>query len=517
MAKPIRRERWKVLVALIALAAGVGLRWWVLTSALGVADLDEATVGVQARGFAHGDVAAFFLNQPYGGTLETAFVAVSLEVFGSSVLALKLVPMALALVAAVLVWRTAIELELGPTAQLCAPIVMWCGPAAGIWLSTKERGFYGVALVLAAAYPLLALRLERSPTNRDVALLGLCVGLGWWQTPLTLLVAVPVVLWLAWARPALVRGLSLAVPAAVLGALPWLGWNATNGWASLEARTTFGTGWWDRLGDWLDRIPVLLGIETPFDAHRQLVPLQWAGWVVLLVVVVVASRRTAGRAPWLLAAMVVGYGFLYALNGLAGGVGADPRYGYLMLPVLALCLAAMVPELPSPLGRFLTTGAVIIVSVGLAAWGLVGLRAVGDGKDPSPFLTSEGIEDVATLLRDRRIDAAITDIAGMQLAFLTEEQVVGGSFAAPRLPDFERRARAADPSTYVLDIGLLGNVEVFDRWLRVNQVGYESVRVGKWQVFFLDRRVSPDDAGVLVYGGQLGDLGPGYPAGGPDG
>lgn len=233
----------------------------------------------------------------------------------------------------------------------------------------------------------------------------------------------------------------------VLGALPLLGWNAANGWASLEARTSFGTSWWDRLGDWLGRIPVLPGIETPFDASRQLVPLRWAGGVVLLVVVVVAaSRRTAGRAPWLLAAMVVGYGFLYALNGLAAGVGADPRYGYLMLPVLALCLAAIVPELPSPLGRFLTTSSVTGVSVGLAAWGLVGLRAVGDGKDPSPFLASEGI--------------------------------------APRLPDFERRARAADPSTYLLDIGLdiglLGNVEVFDRWLRVNQVGYESVRVGKW-------------------------------------
>ena len=68
-------HRWGLLVGVIALVAGVAMRWWVLASALGGADLDEATVGVQARMFADGHLSVFFLHQPYGGTLETALVA----------------------------------------------------------------------------------------------------------------------------------------------------------------------------------------------------------------------------------------------------------------------------------------------------------------------------------------------------------------------------------------------------------------------------------------------------------
>ena len=56
------------------------------------------------------------------------------------------------------------------------------------------------------------------------ALAGFCAGLGWWQTPNILYFVVPTAIWLVAARHvrnALPDAL-VAVPAAAVGALPWL-------------------------------------------------------------------------------------------------------------------------------------------------------------------------------------------------------------------------------------------------------------------------------------------------------
>ena len=59
----------------VAFLAGVGLRWYLLTTDLAYVDVDEATIGLQARDFLTSpDV--FFPAQPYGGSLEVPFVAV---------------------------------------------------------------------------------------------------------------------------------------------------------------------------------------------------------------------------------------------------------------------------------------------------------------------------------------------------------------------------------------------------------------------------------------------------------
>ena len=70
---------------------GVVARVWVLTSRLGRVDSDEAVVGLMAQRMAHGHFEAFYWGQHYGGTLETALVGAGFRVFGSSVVALKLV------------------------------------------------------------------------------------------------------------------------------------------------------------------------------------------------------------------------------------------------------------------------------------------------------------------------------------------------------------------------------------------------------------------------------------------
>jgi hypothetical protein len=509
-------DPWPLITALVVLAAGVALRWWILGTELGTPDLDEATVGLQARRFLDGDLEAFFPNQAYGGTLETLLIAAVFAVAGSSALALKVVPMALALAAAGITRQLAAELGLNRTARWVAPALVWCGPAFAVHFSTKARGFYGVALVLAAAIPWLVLRIARRAATdrhqhvdvrREAIALGACLGLGWWQTPLTFAIALPALCWLVLVRPTVVTRAGWAAGAALVGAAPALWWNATNGWSSVRWAGAYGASWWDRFFAWLEMLGIAGGTATPFDAPRVLLGATWVGVVAVLGVLVAASIRTHWEAPWFLPTLVGGYGLLYAVNGRASLVGDDPRYLYLLVPVLAVAVAALVPDARDGWRRAGATLAVTAASVAVAAWGIAGLQSAAQRPSASPFLSSAGIDEVVDLLERRADagapDAAVTDIAGAQIAFLSDEQVVGASFSTPRFADHELRGRLADPSTYVLDRRTPRNLVLLREWLAEREIGFEERQVGTWQVFLLDERVAPGDVGLYVYGGRL--------------
>src|SRR5207244_3186877 len=101
----VRAGRAGLLIG-AAVATGLGLRIWVLTSSvLGALDGDEAVWGLMARRFLHGDLSVFFWHQGYGGTQETFLTAGVFWLFGSSVATLRIVPIALYAIAALLVWR----------------------------------------------------------------------------------------------------------------------------------------------------------------------------------------------------------------------------------------------------------------------------------------------------------------------------------------------------------------------------------------------------------------------------
>src|SRR3954454_19578019 len=111
------------MVVLLLLAAGVVLRAIFLFGHWGTVDSDEAVVGLMARGFRHGHWRAFYWGQHYAGTQETALVALA----GASTAALKLVPVALSAVAAVLTWRVGRRMVDERLAQ-AAGLFTWVGP-----------------------------------------------------------------------------------------------------------------------------------------------------------------------------------------------------------------------------------------------------------------------------------------------------------------------------------------------------------------------------------------------------
>ena len=290
----------ELVVLATALVAGFVLRWNVLDSSLGYVDWDEATAGILARDFFH-DPSAFFPQQAYGGTAEIIIVAVLAQLGADGALALKLVPLALHLAAAVICWRITIRVIPHRLGQLAVPVIMWCWPAYAVWASTKERGFYGAAIVLAAALVLLVLHADDDPSPRRVAILGLAVGFAVWTTPLLMFVIVPSLAWLSVRQYAAWRRLPFAALGAAVGAAPWIVWNLFNEWESLEQPSALGVSVATRADLAAHRMPGLFGFETPFDPDRDLVP----GAFVLTVIVVlallaVATWRTRQRAPALL-------------------------------------------------------------------------------------------------------------------------------------------------------------------------------------------------------------------------
>ncbi len=106
-----------------------------------------------------------------------------------------------------------------------AAALFWVWPSYGVWKSVRAHGYYGSALVLS----LLAL------------LLGLVLGVGWWATPQFALVAAPAVLWLVVVRRDALHCFWPMLPAAVLGALPWLVTNVRHDWYSFDYAPGGGT------------------------------------------------------------------------------------------------------------------------------------------------------------------------------------------------------------------------------------------------------------------------------------
>jgi hypothetical protein len=340
-----------------AAASGLVLRVAVDRSSLGVIDGDEAVWGLMARHALHGELTAFYWGQAYGGTQEVVLTALSLGVFGTSVLAVRAVPVLLTAVAALLVWRVG-RRTVGEPAASIAALIFWVWPPYLIWKSVRAHGFYGSGLVVAGLVLLLALRLGERRSRRDAALLGLVLGLGWWQTPQIVPVALPALAWLAWKQPQVWRDAWAAVPTFVLGALPWLVSNVEHDWWSFDV-TSGDTPYADRLrGFFSATLPMAAGLRIPFTSDWPLgVPLSAAVYAAVVVLLAVAAWRTRHSPSMvLLSCVVVAYPFLYALSPSTWLVD-EPRYVVMLLPVVVLLVAQPLTTLPR--GALAVAGAVV--------------------------------------------------------------------------------------------------------------------------------------------------------------
>jgi hypothetical protein len=469
---------WQAVVA-AAVAVGIALRVWVLASPLGGLDADEAVWGLMARHALDGELDAFFWGQSYGGTQEALATALVFAATGSGTLALRAVPIALFALAALLVWRVGRRTVGEPAARLAA-VLFWIWPAYLVWKSTRAHGFYGAATVLGLAVVLLALRLRERDSPVDAAALGLALGLGWWATPQIVFLTLPVLGWLLWRRPGVVRTAWPALPALALGAAPWLAWNVLNGFESLE--TPFGSGEDD---SYLGRLriffattwPSALGLRVPFSLDwlvgaapgrlLELAALAGLAWLVL-------RRRPLGPVEPLVVAAVA-YPFLQSLSPF-GILNDEPRYLVLLVPVLALLVA--IPLARSPLAAAAGLAAA-------AALSTAGLVALGDQKPPVPPVGGQRVpadlRPALRVLEDRGVDRALAPYAvAYRITFESRERIVATPTGQTRYRPHQRLVLESPSPGYVFVTG-----SPDERALAPQLVGggYDRIAAGGWAVY----------------------------------
>jgi hypothetical protein len=477
-----RRLTAAAVVALVV--AGVVLRVWILRSPLGRADSDEAIVGIMARLLLHGEPHLFYLGQGYGGAQEAVLAAALFAVFGASTIALKLVPVALAAVGSVLVWRIGRRVTDSATAAIAGALT-WAAPASYVWWSTKERGFYGATLVLCLVVVLYALRLADRPDRRDAAVLGAAAGFAWYASPQSAYVIVPVLGWLVahWIRARRRDALLLWWPAGLgllVGAAPWLVGSIRNHWASLDQPpAAVATSYPERLRIFARvGLPILTGLRAPVAAHWL-----WPGFQIVYVVVMAALVWVCvrHRVHALLLTVLVAYPLLLAV-ARTSYFQYDTRYLYALSPLLILAFLAALPA--RPVVPVVVAAVVLALSFGglgsLTRWSRADIGTVDLGP-------------VIRVLRAEHVRYAFGSYwVVYRIDFETDGRVVATPFGPPRYWPSERRVRAADRPAYVVALGTEAD-RTFPAALRARDVAFRRFEAGSYAVYLPARTIHPED------------------------
>ena len=481
-----RRQQIIIAVAVAAVVlAGVALRVWVLSSNLGPVDSDEAAGGLVARHFLQGEGAVFLWGNNYGGTLEAILTAPIFAVFGSGMITLKLVPIGAFAAACLLTWRIGLR-TVGPDAARLGGALLWVASGAIVLLSTKARLYYGSSLVLSCAAVLLCLRLAEKPSRRDVALLGLVLGLGLWTAPFVFYAAIPAVLWLVATRPRLVFELPWAVPGAVLGSGPWLYYNLHTGWNALRERPLpIQTSYRGRLYDFFtDLLPKLIGLRSYSGtwmfgrAGKLLFVVLLAGGVALVAWSL--WRRRSALVP--LVVIAVGYPFLFAVPKSSWYTG-EPRYGLFLAPVLALLVAwAVTLVLRNATAHF---AVFVLVAVSSAA-SLNGLMAYGNRNPGHHDLTPDRLGALGDALQREGVRTVLADYwIAYALSFETRERIIATPTDTVRYRPYQDQVAAGGADAYVFFRGHPDGAKA-EAHARAAGIGHRKQTVGGFDVLLID-------------------------------
>jgi 4-amino-4-deoxy-L-arabinose transferase-like glycosyltransferase len=483
-------------IALLVLvgAAGLVLRVWVDHSAIGTPDSDEAVMGLMVRHALHGHLTTFYWGQPYGGSQEVLLTVPLFAVFGSSYTALRVVPIALSALAAVLVWRLG-RRTVGEPAAALAGALMWVWFPESLVHLSHQYGFYASSVVYSALVLLLVLRVVEHPDRVRVATLGLVLGLAFWESVQIVPVAVPALLWAAWKEPRALRHAWIGTCCAVVGALPWLVWNVRHDWASLMARATAHEYVHSLRLFASPLLPMTLGLRAPLTGElvvpsKILVTLVYA---ILLVLVVAGALRYRRVATSLFFATFIAFPFVWAVSRRVTFLSATPRFLIVLTPVIAL--------LAAHLGRR-AVPAVAIAAAALAVSAISVQRIDNDTKAVHPHgipLVQRNLRPLVDTLEHAGVTHVYADYwISYRLDFDSRERIVateldpGNSWIRhgvvqrpsglhPRSPGY---ARAVDTHRHGFVFFRRSTGEPLPR--RLLQVGYRRVLTGEFAVYLPD-------------------------------
>jgi len=446
-------------------AAGVAERVFAYRSSIGVPDSDEGVVGLMARHVLHGQFSTFYWGSSYGGTIESVLTAPIFFVFGTSWLALRIVPILLSGLAALVVWRAGRRLYGEPAASVAGAILWVWPPFLVAHLTLQQSGFYASGLVFGATLILLALRAVEAPTRGRVTALGFVAGVALWDDVQLITVIIPLVIWLCWRQRRVLAQAWVAVPALVIGASPWIVWNLRHDFASFNTHITTSSSYGYRLRLFFSPLlPMLLGLRSLYNQA----PILSAVFVDVVLLALLAAfaygaYRSYRRNAGVLYVIGLAFPFLYALTR-AAIVTDEPRYLLQLSPVLALLLGQVVSA-----RRRVRATALVVFAAALTLSGVTLARSASwrDTHPRNPAIAPRDLRPLLRVLHDAGIDRVYAQYwVAYRIDFETDEHVVAaesklkslkwiggrpipGAYAATRWRPYVREVNASPRAGFV--------------------------------------------------------------------
>jgi 4-amino-4-deoxy-L-arabinose transferase-like glycosyltransferase len=535
---------WLRLPAALLVAAG--LRLGLVAAGVVPFNADEAVVGLMARHILRGERPVFFYGQAYLGSLDAWLVAAAFTLLGPTVLAIRLVQIALLLGTVATTYWLGLQIYRSQWIAGAAALLLAIPVVLLTLYSTVSLGGYGEMLVIGNGCLLLAVYLLRPAPSaagapdrwrRGLAWLGLGLlgGLGFWSFPLILVYLVPIALVsVAVMRRKLVALIMPALLAAagfVIGGLPWFTYTLAHGSITLQetggqaisgaspANLVFAA-----IGHafnfLLFGLTAIWGLRPPWSADFLALPLIPFSLAVNMGVLLFAARRTFYRRDpatpgrWLLAGVCATLVAAFILTPF----GADPsgRYFLPLAAPVALFTAEMFQWLRlrrrqrrSPwrkwFGQTLALGL-----IGFNWWGNVQAAAafppgLTTQFDAATQIDQRALPDLVAFLRAHGETRGYTDYwVEYPLAFASQEDMI---FVArlPYHPDLRYTPRddryppyddlvAASPRVAYITARLPQLDDRLRQSFARLGVTYQEASLGEFHVFYsLSRRVSPDE------------------------
>jgi len=445
------RALWSPWTALIAVV-GIVLRWLVLQSPWGYLNSDEAYTGLAAFGVLDGRFPVVIDGNRYTAVLEAYIFAPVFALTGPSILVLKLIPIIFWAVTALLGYLAGSYLASRLVGAVTGALV-WIAPGALLVVSTTAYVGYAFGMAISVAGLLTAavvIDRERPSVNMS-ALFGGCAGLGIYVHPMYLAVFVPLSVSVALHHRRNWKAFWLPFVGAGLAAnLPFLLWNASNGFPSLQLQNALPGTYADRLEAFAtELVPRGYGLRDYYFEWvfgRTVGLVFYSGLVAAVIIGCVALvRRSERPSRWLVPVTLVAVWPLMALFSPLIWTD-DGRYNVLTFPLVALAVASAIRAVPTKSNRALVLTGVAVV---------LGWFAVYVGPHTSRVVEQTSIDPNAALYAvvDYLESNEITEVAGsywrvLTIEFASDRRISGAVVSPPdavRFPDRQRRVQASSP------------------------------------------------------------------------
>lgn len=275
------------------------------------ADADALLVGLCACDVLEGDVRVFLAAERIGA-LECYVTAGMFAMFGSSRAVLGWVGPLLALLTMLAAYALFRELFDDDVALVALLLFALPSPAVLFW--TYMPTSYPTTFLLCTVVLWLAARIaRRGATTATILAFGIAVGLGFWQSFLTLTCSIPALLLVAMKTRRRALHALILVIGFTIGALPWIAFNVRYQFATF-AKKNFGANPTDSISGAIDNLhyatmtnaPQLVASIDPERSRALSIPLLLIHIGVVIWLIVAARRGRISRdACVLLVALVL--------------------------------------------------------------------------------------------------------------------------------------------------------------------------------------------------------------------